>query len=148
MERAKSMHQPGVATTGLDALDALDVLGEDPAAQDPAYNPAMLPPRSRTDAVQERPAGGSAAEVAAANPGLASAVPATVGKSGPTLANTVAEVTAHNLPTAAQGSGTTDITSTAAGKEEPAVAGAGMRLADGSGMEVPELAVLPSQDDA
>lgn len=109
----------------------------------------MLPPRSRTDAEQERPAAGSAAEVAAANPGLAAAVPATVGKSGPTLANTVAEVTAHNLPTAAQGSSATDTsTAPAAGKEEPAVAGAGMRLADGSGMEVPELAVLPSQDDA
>jgi hypothetical protein len=119
---------------------------------DPAYNPAMLPPRSRTDVVQERPAGGSAAEVAAANPGLAAAVPAAVGQSGPTPADTAAEVRAHNLPTTTttQGSGTTDNTDTTAaagGKGEPAVAGAGMRLGDGSDMEVPELAVLPSQGD-
>jgi hypothetical protein len=117
------------------SLDDLD--------HDPDYNPALLPPPTRADVVQERPAGGTPEEVAAANPGLAAAVPATVGQSGPTPADTAAEVAEHNL----QGAGTA--TGTAAGAAgtagEPAVAGAGLSLGDGSGMDVPELAVLPTE---
>lgn len=47
---------------------------------DPSTNPVLLPPRTRTDIVQDRPAGGTPEEVAAANPALAAAVPETVGK--------------------------------------------------------------------
>jgi hypothetical protein len=51
-----------------------------PTADDPSANPVLLPPRTRADIVQDRPAGSSAEEVIAANPALAAAVPATVGK--------------------------------------------------------------------
>lgn len=47
---------------------------------DPSTNPVLLPPRTRVDIVQDRPAGGTPEEVAAANPALAAAVPETVGK--------------------------------------------------------------------
>lgn len=122
---------------------------------------ALLLPFTKIHIVQDRPAGGTPSEVADANPGLAAAVPATVGQSGPTPSNTATEVAEHNLPA---GTGSADAAGKAsggagagaAGKEggvggsavlgagEPAVAGAGMRMGDGSGMEVPELAVLPS----
>lgn len=107
--------------------------------------------------LQERPAGGTPEEVAAANPGLAAAVSATVGQSGPTPADTASEVAEHNLqgaeaakPTSASGSasqeGRTDAAAGAVGAAGwPAVAGAGLRLGDGSGMDVPELAVLPRE---
>lgn len=134
----------------LDALDALDGLDEDPG-----YNPVLLPPRTRTDVVQERPAGGTPSEVADANPGLAAAVPATVGQSGPTPSDTATEVSQHNLPTDSKGDSSTGMAkgaeggvggSAVLGAGGPAVAGAGLRggLGDGAGMEVPELAILPS----
>jgi hypothetical protein len=107
--------------------------------------------------MQERPAGGTPEEVAAANPGLAAAVPAIVGQSGPIPADTATEVAEHNLQGAETAKSTLDSGSAseegrpdaAAGAVgvpgEPAVAGAGLRLGDGSGMDVPELAVLPTE---
>jgi hypothetical protein len=138
----------------LDALDALDGLDEDPG-----YNPVLLPARTRADVVQERPAGGTPSEVADANPGLAAAVPATVGQSGPTPCDTATEVVQHNMPAptdskddAGTGSGIAKGAeggvggAAVLGAAGPAMAGAGLRagLGDGSGMEVPELAVLPT----
>jgi len=107
---------------------------------DPAFNPVLLPPRTRADVVQDRPAGGTPEEVAAANPGLAAAVPAAVAQSGPTPGDTVGEVT--QLNTQAQTEGEAPKSGTAGGAAAgPAVAGAGLHVEDGSGMEVPELAV-------
>lgn len=79
--------------------------------EDPDRDPARLPPRTRADVVQDRPAGGTPSEVAESNPGLAAAIPATVGQSG---ANQRPAVTAS---------------------EAVAL----------EGMEMPELAVLPSK---
>lgn len=103
-------------------------------------NPVLLPPRSRADVVGERPAGGTPQEVAAANPGLAAAVPAAVGKSGPTPADVVTDVEQSNVPDAG-----------VPAKASPGAEGAGtpgMSVADGSGMDVPELAVLPPRNNA
>lgn len=141
-------------------LDALSGMGDDPA-----MNPILLPPRTRADVVQDRPAGGMPSEVAAANPGLAAAVPETAGQSsGP--ADTATKVAdyiqdTYNIPTSdeskeaigsgpKQGNAGADAgTGTGAGGAaggQPAEAGAGLRLGDGSGMEVPELAVLPNPE--
>lgn len=108
---------------------------------DPAFNPVLLPPRTRADVVQDRPAGGTPEEVAAANPELAAAVPAAVAQSGPTLGDTVGEVT-KNLNTQVQTGDEAVKPGTPGGAAAgPAVAGAGLHVEDGSGMEVPELAV-------
>lgn len=101
----------------------------------------LLPPRTRADVVQERPAGGQPEEVAAANPGLAAAVPATVGKSA---ANTTTSPTTTGDEPAKVSSNDGDR------KDEGTASGggggdAGLTAVDGgdvSGMDVPELAVL------
>jgi hypothetical protein len=127
-----------------------------PTADDPSANPVLLPPRTRADVVQDRPAGGSAEEVAAANPALAAAVPATVGKADEPGAGADALLEAADLLEAAGGAtaGGQGATGNAGGRrqedaaaDEGAGAGAGagvggaVDMSDGSGMEFPELAV-------
>jgi hypothetical protein len=143
--------------------------------KDPGFSPVLLPPRSRADVVRDRPAAGTPAEVAAANPGLAAAVPATVGHAErpgrlPLDPQQLLEAAHHTRPPA--GAAAADATraphsahqagpgripaerrSDLSGEAAALVAAgagagvgtgggsAGMALADGSGMEVPELAV-------
>lgn len=105
--------------------------------------------------VGERPAGGTPAEVASANPALAAAVPATVGsEDSPTdIATKVADYIEekYHIHTSEEskevvGGGASKqggANEGAAAAGQAAVAGAGMRMGDGSGMETPELAILP-----
>jgi hypothetical protein len=131
-----------------------------PAADDPSANPVLLPPRTRADVVQDRPAGGSAEEVAAANPALAAAVPATVGKADVDgagadalldAADAAANHAGGSVNTDAAGAAGRDTRSREGGQRDSAagadvgggvggVGGVG-EMSDGSGMEIPELAV-------
>jgi hypothetical protein len=122
-----------------------------PAADDPSANPVLLPPRTRTYVVQDRPEGGSAEEVAAANPALAAAVPAAVGKVDEPGAGADALLeAAAALDASGDAGGHSDSNAAVAGGGAGASAGdAGVGagasgvvdMGDGSGMEIPELAV-------
>jgi hypothetical protein len=110
--------------------------------------------------VQERPAGGTPEEVAAANPALAAAVPETVGKDSSESGATTDDAVVDAVESAtATGQRTQEVNAPAAttnpAATEPAVgAGGGFAadasgglgvvgdMSDGSGMEVPELAIL------
>ncbi|KAF8062061.1 celZ [Scenedesmus sp. PABB004] len=102
------------------------------AEADLAFSPGLLPPRTRADVVGERPAGGTPAEVAAANPGLAAAMPAAVGAAGPTIAG----ASGSGDGGGGGGGGGSGSGSGGAAAPEPAPAPG---LGDGSGAEVPEL---------
>jgi hypothetical protein len=102
------------------------VVHADDAAADPGRNPILLPPRTRADVLQDRPAGGTAEEVAAANPHLVADHPAMVGYQ---------QVDAPPAPAAGREQQGTDASS--GGNSS------GWDTADMSGLEVPELAVLP-----
>lgn len=97
------------------------------AATDPGRNPILLPPRTRADVLQDRPAGGTAEEVAAANPHLVADHPAMVGYQEVGL-----PPPAHDQATDSRRGGSGE-----GGNSS------GWETADMSGVEVPELAVLP-----
>lgn len=128
------------------------------SAGDPAHNPVLLPPRTRADVVQDRPAGGSPDEVAAANPSLAAAIPATVGQDPAAIeertgdaaaasgSDAAGALTAHSAAETGGGPGPEGPEGQAAagqagkGADEVRVASLA-EMGDGSGMEMPELAV-------
>jgi len=121
-----------------------------PTDEDPAYNPALLPPRTRADVVQDRPAGGTPEEVAAANPALAAAVPETVG--AVSIGEAGGSGKAHVLANQSASSDTAQPGGVQAGEQrhpDPAqkkgqtggAEAATTSDTDGSGIEMPELAV-------
>ncbi|WIA17951.1 hypothetical protein OEZ85_009442 [Tetradesmus obliquus] len=142
-------------------MSEADLGAKMPTADDPSANPVLLPPRTRADAVQDRPAGGSAEEVAAANPALAAAVPATVGKTDAPGAGAEALLAAADAAGDGSNAGArasfggqhrgSEGAAAAVGEETGGGAaaagvgagglGVGVDMTDGSGMEVLELAV-------
>lgn len=139
MERQKSMHQvrivrqrgpPSCVRAHIDTRpprplslfhttesQALPALDDAFGDVDAAdFTPALAPPRTR----------------------------ATVAQSGPTPDNPASKVTPDGGVDAAAAAGGGGATGGALGP--PAVAGAGLRMQDGSGMDVPELAVLPDKE--